>query len=197
MNGTLTQVQVAATRAAVAAGAAPAGRYLVRPAGPADDEAIRDFLCGLSVQTQYYRFFTAMSPPSRGLLRALTAGNPRADILLVTSESGQIIGHGMAVDAAGERTGSADVGLVVADDWQSQGVGTVLLRLLVQRAADRGIAELVLDVLPENSRMLGIVERRWPDAVRTRTLDSINFTAPVASTPAVPVCTWMARRSAA
>jgi ribosomal protein S18 acetylase RimI-like enzyme len=197
MSGTLTQVPLPASRPAVAAGTAPAGPYLVRPAGPADDEAIRDFLCGLSVQTQYFRFFTAMSPPSRGLLRALTAANQSADILLVTSQDGQIIGHGMVVDAAGERAGSADVGLVVADEWQGQGLGTLLLRLLTQRAADRGMAALVLDVLPENSRMLGIVERRWPDAVRTRTLDSINFTAPVASTPAVPVCTWIARRSAA
>lgn len=197
MSGTLTQVPPPATRPAVAAGTAPAGPYLVRPAGPEDDEAIRDFLCGLSVQTQYFRFFTAMSPPSRGLLRALTAGNPRADILLATSEEGAVIGHGMAVDGAGERSGRADIGLVVADSWQGQGLGTLLLRLLARRAADRGVTDLVLDVLPDNSRMLGIVERRWPDADRQRTLDSINFTAPVASTPAVPVCTWMARRSAA
>lgn len=197
MSGTLTQVPLPATCPAVAAGTAPAGLYLVRSARPADDEAIRDFLCGLSVQTQYFRFFTAMSPPSRGLLRALTAGNPRSDILLATSEEGAVIGHGMAVDGAGERSGRADIGLVVADRWQGQGLGTLLLRLLARRAADRGVTDLVLDVLPDNSRMLGIVERRWPDADRQRTLDSINFTAPVASTPAVPVCTWMARRPAA
>jgi GNAT superfamily N-acetyltransferase len=197
MNGTLTPGPVADTRPVVAAGTAPAGRYLVRPAGPADDEAIRDFLCGLSVQTQYFRFFTAMAPPSRGLLRALTAGNPRADILVATSEDDAVIGHAMAVDGAAERSGRADIGLVVADDWQGQGLGTLLLRLLARRAADRGITDLVLDVLPDNSRMLGIVERRWPDADRKRTLDSINFTAPTARTPAVPVCTWTSRRRAA
>jgi GNAT superfamily N-acetyltransferase len=190
MNGTLTEMPVAAT-SRLTAGATPRGLYSVRPAGPADDEAIRDFLCGLSVRTQYLRFFTAMCPPSRALLKALTAANQKADILLVTGEDGRVIGHGMTVDAAGERAGSADVGLVVTDDWQGQGLGTVLLRLLTERAADRGVTSLVLDVLPENHRMLGIVDKHWPDADRRRTLDSINITAPVTGPLPVPASTWM------
>ena len=196
MNGTLAEVPAAAP-GRLAAGATPRGRYSVRPAGPADDDAIRDFLCGLSVRTQYFRFFTAMCPPSRALLKALTAANQKADILLVTGEDGRVIGHGMTVDAGGERAGSADVGLVVADDWQGQGLGTMLLRLLTARAADRGITSLVLDVLPENHRMLGIVGRRWPDADRRRTLDSINITAPVTGPLPVPATTWMSSSHAA
>jgi ribosomal protein S18 acetylase RimI-like enzyme len=189
MNGTLTQVPARGT-SLLAAGATARGRYCVRPADPADDAAIREFLCGLSVRTQYLRFFTAMCPPSRGLLKALTAGHPRADILLVTGEDGQVVGHGMAVDAPGERAGSADLGLVIADDWQGQGLGPVLLRLLEQRAAARGITTVVLDVLPENRRMLGIVDRRWPAADRRRTLDSINITAPVTGALPVPGPVW-------
>jgi GNAT superfamily N-acetyltransferase len=196
MSGTLTQVP-AAGPSRLAAGATTRGRYGVRPATPADDAAIRDFLCGLSVRTQYLRFFTAMCPPSRGLLKALTAGNPRADILLVTGEDGQVIGHGMAVDSAGERAGSADLGLVIADDWQGQGLGSVLLRLLEHRAAGRGITTAVLDVLPENRRMLGIIDRRWPGAPRQRTLDSINITAPVTGTLPVPAPVWMGASHAA
>ena len=181
----------------LAAGTTPRGRYCVRAAGPADDDAIRAFLCDLSVRSQYLRFFTVVSPPSRGLLRALTAGNPKADILLVTDADGAVIGHAMTVDAAGERAGSADVGLVVTDDWQGHGLGTVLLRLLAQRAADRGVVSLVLDVLPENSRMLGIIGRHWPDAERTRTLDSINITAPVTGAAPVPARAWAGECDAA
>jgi GNAT superfamily N-acetyltransferase len=190
MNRTLAE-RPAAVTSRLAAGATPGGRYSVRPAGPDDDAAIREFLCGLSVRTQYFRFFTAMCPPSRSLLKALTAANEKADILLITGEDGRVIAHGMTVDAAGERTGSADVGLVVADDWQGQGLGTVLLRLLTGRAASRGITSLVLDVLPENHRMLGIVGRYWPDADRRRTLDAINITAPVTGGLPVPATTWI------
>src|SRR5215469_1501176 len=111
MNGTLTQLPETSGSPAVTTGTTPKGRYVVRTARTADEKAIRDFLCGLSVRTQYFRFFTAMSPPSRALLRALTAGNPKADILLVTSEDGVVVGHGMTVDGTGERTGLSDVGL--------------------------------------------------------------------------------------
>ena len=162
-----------------------AGHYLVQVAGPPDADAIRQFVCGLSVQTQYLRFFTAVAPPSRGLLRALTGGSPRADILIATDELGRVIGHGMAVDPRLDRpspadTVVADIGLVVADRWQGQGVGTALLRVLVERAARRGVQALQLEVLPGNTRMLGIIDRRWPDAERKRIPDAISITARIA-----------------
>lgn len=166
----------------LAAGTTRAGRYRVRASVPDDAEAIREFLCGLSVRTQYLRFFTAVSPPSRGLLRALTAENPQADILLVTDEYGAVIGHGMAVDGRGDRAGSSDIGLVLADDWQGLGIGTVLLRQLVARAAARSVRSLLLEVLPDNARMLGIIDRHWPDAERKRTLDALEITVCIAET---------------
>lgn len=181
MNGTLMEAPASAA-GRLTAGTTRAGRYQVRPAGPDDAGPIRDFICGLSVRTQYFRFFTAVSPPSRGLLRALTAENPRADILLITDQDGMVIGHGMAVDGAGDRAGVSDIGLVVADGWQGLGLGTVLLRLLVARAAARGIGALQLEVLPDNARMLGIVDRHWPAAERKRTLDALEITARIAST---------------
>lgn len=166
----------------------PAGGYEVRAAGPEDACLIRAFVCGLSVRTQYLRFFTAVSPPSSGLLRALNVSSGRADILIITDNSGAVIGHGMAVDASENGRLAADIGLVIADSWQGQGLGTMLLTMLTDRAAERGVTALVLDVLPENARMLGIIARRWPDASRRRTADSITFTAditrPVLSRPA-------------
>jgi ribosomal protein S18 acetylase RimI-like enzyme len=185
MNGTLMQAPVPVA-GRLATGTTRAGCYQVRPAAADDAAAIRDFITGLSVRTQYFRFFTAVSPPSRGLLRALTAENARADVLLVTDECGTVIGHGMAVDGCGDRAGASDIGLVIADGWQGLGLGTVLLRLLVARAADRGVRTLLLEVLPENSRMLGIIDRHWPDAGRKRTLDALEITARIAGTPSVP-----------
>jgi ribosomal protein S18 acetylase RimI-like enzyme len=158
-------------------GSVPSGRYHVRTAGPDDATLIRDFVCGLSVRTQYFRFFTAVAPPSAGLLRALSGGSGRADILLVTDDSGTVVGHGMAADGQAGRTHTADIGLVIADCWQGQGLGTTLLRLLTERAAERGVEALVLDVLPDNRRMLGIIERRWPHGNWKRAPDAITITA--------------------
>jgi GNAT superfamily N-acetyltransferase len=149
-------------------------RWDIREAATGDADRIRDFVTGLSVHSQYMRFFTAVAPPSPGLLRVLAGAGPgRSDILLVTGDCGAVIGHGMAVDVVQDGVLRADIGLVVADSWQGRGLGTRLLSLLSERAARRGVAALVLDVLPSNARMLGIIGRRWPDAGRTRTPDSI------------------------
>jgi GNAT superfamily N-acetyltransferase len=113
------------------------------------------------------------------LLRAL-CGTGGADVLLVTDCRGTVIGHGMAADAtAGDLpTGHApesSIGLVVADAWQRRGIGTQLLDALAGRARVRGVSRLVLEVLPDNRVMLGIIRRRWPEAPAERTRDAIVF----------------------
>jgi GNAT superfamily N-acetyltransferase len=147
----------------------------IRAGGPEDTEAIREFVSGLSVGTQYFRFFTAVSPPSPSLLRALAGANGKSDILLVTDGCGTVIGHGMTVDAAVD--GEADIGLVITDRWQGQGLGRALLGRLARRAAGRGVSTLTLEVLPDNARMLGMINRRWPGASRKRTADAIVIRA--------------------
>jgi GNAT superfamily N-acetyltransferase len=86
------------------------------------------------------------------------------------------------VDAAQDGQLTADIGLVVTDSWQGRGLGSALLSRLAGRAADRGVATLAMEVLPDNARMLRIIERRWPGARRQRTADSIVIRAALAQT---------------
>ena len=167
----------------LAIGAVPAGRYCVRAGGPADTDAIREFLNCLSLQTRFLRFFTAVGPTA-GLLRILSGDTPGTDVLVVSDANGSIVGHGMAAEiataeaTAGGRRG-VDIGLVVADSWQGQGLGTVLLRLLAARAADRGIGTVLVEVLPDNARMLGLIERHFPLARRAWNGDAISISADI------------------
>ena len=154
---------------------------LLRQAGPADSAAIREFVCGLSPRTQRLRFFAAVAPPSTGLLRALCGTTGRADILLVTDSDGTVIAHGMAADAPARGGLESSIGLVVADAWQRRGVGTRLLHALETRAARRGVSSLVLEVLPDNHVMLGIIRRQWPDAPAEWTPDALVFRPGISS----------------
>ena len=151
-----------------------AGTSLLRRASPSDAARIRDFVCGLSPRSQYLRFFAAVAPPSTGLLRAL-CGAGDADVLLVTDGDGSVIGHGMAADEPAGAGRASSIGLVVADAWQRQGIGTLLLDALMARAVCRGVGSLVFEVLPANRVMLGIIGRRWPGAPAERTPDAIVF----------------------
>jgi GNAT superfamily N-acetyltransferase len=154
--------------------------FALVPAGPADACRISDFVAGLSLRTQFLRFFASVATPSSSLLRSL-CGDGSADgrdVLIALDRGGAVIGHGMIVDQTGPVGETvSDVGLVVADQWQGHGVGSALLAALVQRAARRGSAELVMDVLPENSQMLAIIDRHWPGAPRYRNRDSWTIRA--------------------
>jgi GNAT superfamily N-acetyltransferase len=175
MNGTLVDVPNARR---APAGASP-GLALLRQADPADWAAIREFVSELSPRTQRLRFFACVAPPSTGLLRALSGTTGRADVLLVTDSDGTVIGHGMAADAPARDGPESSIGLVVADGWQRRGVGTQLLHALTTRAVERGIGSLVLEVLPDNHVMLGIIARRWPGAPVERTPDAVVFRPPL------------------
>jgi acetyltransferase len=149
----------------------------IRPAGRTDAGDIRDFINGLSVRTQFLRFFASVAPPSSGLLRGLSGTDGRADVLIATHR-GSVVGHAMAVDRPGDDgVRMSDVGLVVADRWQHHGVGSRLLQAVVTRAAGRGVRILVMDVLPGNDRMLAMIERRWPGARRELSADSVTIRA--------------------
>lgn len=149
-----------------------AGIGVIREGGQHEADRIREFICGLSPNSQYLRFFATVAPPSSGLMRVLCGGTG-ADILLITDPSGAVLAHGMAADTPVPGGLASNIGLVVADRWQQQGLGTLLLSTLIGRASRRGVGSLVLDVLPANDRMLGIISRRWPDAPRQRTPDAI------------------------
>jgi GNAT superfamily N-acetyltransferase len=51
----------------------------------------------------------------------------------------------------------ADVGLLVADEFQGQGIGTALLLAAAREAALRDVDELVLTVHPDNPAVLAMV----------------------------------------
>jgi len=142
----------------------PGGTIEIRTASGADCEAIKSFVIGLSLRTRFLRFFTPTAPPSSTVLRGMCGVGPGTDVLVAT-EHGMIIGHAMAVDTVEPDGGRVtDVGLVVTDRWQNCGIGSEMLRRVVTRAAARGVSGLVMEVLPENRRMLAMISRRCADA---------------------------------
>jgi GNAT superfamily N-acetyltransferase len=86
----------------------------------------------------------------------------------------------MAADISADGRPGVDLGLVIADAWQGQGLGTVLFELLAQRAASRGALAVAVEVLPGNSRMLTLFSRHWPNARRAWNGDAFALSADIA-----------------
>ncbi|TKK87693.1 GNAT family N-acetyltransferase [Herbidospora galbida] len=129
----------------------------VRPAGPDDADGVRKFLLDLSLRTQTHRFFAGLTRPTNTLIGAMLARDDRRDALLATVDS-LVIGHAMAY----RKDDEAEIAVVVADDWQNQGIGSRLIRELLARAP--GIRWVTMDVMGENRRVLNMINRAWPEA---------------------------------
>ncbi|WP_230878405.1 GNAT family N-acetyltransferase [Planomonospora sp. ID67723] len=150
----------------------------IRPARMDDEERIRSFLEGLSVQTQTLRFFTGVGRPAASMVRALLAVDDRHDALLAVCGD-TVVGHAMSFrgdgpgGGAGGVTGgppgaegvAVEIAVVVADDWQGRGLGSRLVRRLVRRAVAGGARTLGMDVLGGNRKVLNMIRREWPEAV--------------------------------
>jgi GNAT superfamily N-acetyltransferase len=157
-------------------------RIQIRPVGCADRQALRDFLAGLSTRTRYLRFFAGSAPASAAMLGVL-GGDRRGVDAIVATRDGAIIGHAMAADTTGpEGALVADLGVVVADAWQGQGVGSRLIRTLAGRARARGATSVTMDVLAENRPMLTMITDHWPAARQHRSGPYLTIRAPLVPT---------------
>jgi GNAT superfamily N-acetyltransferase len=146
----------------VIAGSGDAVEY--RAVAADDRDAMVSFLTGLSLRTRFLRFFTPASPPSSAVVRGMCGGDRTTDALVAAHDQ-VIVGHAMAADSVTpEGCLATDIGVVVTDRWQNQGIGSQILDTLVARATSRGVTVLVMDVLPENKKMLGMISRRWAGA---------------------------------
>jgi acetyltransferase len=133
----------------------------IRPVLPSDLDALRAFFSALSRATLRFRFHTSINELSENLLRAFTMVNDRAHVALVAeisentgNSAAQLVAEARFVLSADSET--AEFALVVADNWHRVGLGTMLTRVLLQRARFMGVRRLCGDVLTDNKAMRGL-----------------------------------------
>jgi ribosomal protein S18 acetylase RimI-like enzyme len=144
-------------------GARDSATPTIRRAHATDFAALGGFFAALSPQTRFLRFFAPVTPNGAMLARLSGgAGGAGSTDVVVAIAGGVIIGHAMAVDRAGLHGDQlADIGVVVADAWQGQGIGSALVRALITRAQGRGVTSLTMDVLHGNHQVLAMIAARW------------------------------------
>jgi acetyltransferase len=126
----------------------------------AGDEALVARMFGrLSAESLYRRFFTPLARPDQFTRLVLRQdGYERAAVAAV--ESGEVIGIAQYSRKPGAC--SADLGIVVADAWQRQGVGTRLVAALADVAHAAGIEMFAVDVQGDNYGVHRLLRRVAP-----------------------------------
>jgi GNAT superfamily N-acetyltransferase len=129
----------------------------VRAIEAEDRAALAEGFEALSAESRYRRFFAAVTELTDGQLDYLTrVDHHNHEALLALTDAGAVVGVARYV-----RTGpsEAEPAVVVADDWQGRGVGSVLLGALAERALDEGITHFDAIVLATNPNAIALLRR--------------------------------------
>jgi RimJ/RimL family protein N-acetyltransferase len=120
---------------------------------------------GMSDESRRLRFHLPITRLPGYFRKELVRLDGRTRAAVVAAVDGEPVGVGrIAALSATE----VEVAVAVVDSWHGQGIGRRLLSSAADLAADLGYRELTAEVLAENTAMLAVLERVFPDARRER-----------------------------
>ena len=135
----------------------------IRPIRPEDEHRMVNFHSRLSERTVYQRYFHYLK------LEARTAHERLAKICFVDYDRQMVLVAERTNQANGERElvgiarlmklrkeGEGEVAVLIPDDFQGKGLGTEMVRTLIQIAREEKIRVIRADILAENSMMLNV-----------------------------------------
>jgi RimJ/RimL family protein N-acetyltransferase len=149
---------------------------LLRPLERGDKPLVASIWRDLSDLSRRRRFLTPTRELTDEDLAYLTEvdHNRHEAVLAVDEESGRPLGVARYVRAPGEPE-SAEVAVVVIDEWHGRGLGTALLDALTERARENGIRRYIAYVSPDNEVVLEAIERAGAERVGTAEGDEVEF----------------------
>lgn len=139
-------------------------RVDIRPAQPDDAPRLQAFHQRLSPESIYLRWLIAhpVLSDAEAAAMARVDYDHRMAFVAVCPDNGdqQIVGiaHYAVVNPAVEPH-QAEAAVVVQDDFQARGLGTTLLRRLLDFAREAGITTWVAEISAENRKMMRFIRR--------------------------------------
>lgn len=130
---------------------------ILRPLLPDDRERIIDAFKRLSPESTYFRFWTRFRGVNPTFIDKLCAEDQgqHASWIIVIQDNDDVPGvGGGSFWRSGEDVSMAEVSFTVADEFQGQGAGTILLAALWEHALATGIRQFVAHVLDANHVMI-------------------------------------------
>ena len=155
--------------------ALPNGCHLrIRALRSGEDGPVRELCARLSPRTRYLRFFLPIPVLPDSLVRMLAdVDDPRRLALVAElddADGGDVVAFG---NVGGGDDDRAEVGLVVADAWQRQGIGVAVAARLLHAAEGRGYHRFVVHGLGENSALHPLLNH-VADVVSTKTRHGVS-----------------------
>ena len=137
----------------------------IRPIRPEDEPLMREFHANISEQSVYFRYLHLMALSARvaheRLTRACFIDYAREMALVAehrdSTQRASILAVGRLIKIHG--TNDGEFALVVVDAQQGQGLGTELLRRLVQIGRDERLSRIVATIAVDNQEMQHVARK--------------------------------------
>ena len=132
----------------------------IRPIRPEDAESEQIFVRELSPQARRFRFMGAVKELSAQMLAQFTQIDYAREMALiaVTETNGKSRQQGVARYFINPDRKSCEFAIVVSDKLQGQGIGTRLMKALMDAARQHGLDVIEGSVLAENTGMLHLMD---------------------------------------
>ena len=133
---------------------------LLRPIHIGDAAGLQRFFEALSPESRYRRFFTHRRTLPDNEARELASVDYHERLALVASpldEPERIIGVARYARTEG-RPGAVEMAIVIGDDFQGRGIGTMLMRRLVEAARERGHRWMLAETHFDNAGMVKLAQ---------------------------------------
>lgn len=133
----------------------------LRPIRPEDAEIEHEFVRNLPAESRYFRFLQNIKGLTREMLVRFTQIDYDREMALIAvyeEEGRQVeIGVGRYITAPDGET--CEFAIVIDDHWHRRGIGTRLMRALINHAKTRGLKAMKGEVLSNNTKMLGLMRK--------------------------------------
>lgn len=154
--------------------------YHVRPMRPADANLYPDFLARVTPEDFRMRFLAPTRTLSEEMIARLSQLDYSRDIAFVALESDGARLAAIVRYSADPDHVSAEYGALVRSDLQGRGLGTAMMRLLIEYARADGLGELTGLVLRENTEMLEVAAGLgFKPSVEDDALELVRVTLPL------------------
>ncbi len=142
--------------------------YTVRPIHPDDGEMLQELVRNLTPESRYNRFVSALTELSPVMLSRFSLIDYEREMALVAIMTDRHVNQDGSITETDRITGvsryvtnpdssTCEFSLLVADDMAGKGIGSRLMRSIMDVAREKGLSEIIGLVLTNNTNMLKLM----------------------------------------
>jgi RimJ/RimL family protein N-acetyltransferase len=128
---------------------------------PSYEESMRRFFYRCSTETVFYRFFYSVKTMGHDKMQAYVNVDYTKEFSVVgfggKKGENRIVAEARLVESDDGKAG--EVAFLVDENYQGSGVGSYLMKLLIDEGKKRMLEELYAEVLPDNQPMIKVFEK--------------------------------------